>query len=313
MKCLALAACTLSLVLAGCESEVTKQTGGAGGATSSTSKSSTSTASSMTTATGTASAGTTTVSSTSSGVMCGDCQGFDCCPGAGGKGECVNMQNDIHNCGDCGVQCSGLAPYCDHGKCGTPACDPNTVCVGTATCCGAACCDTNQLCCSVPGPIGEQLGCVAPSETGTCPTGCVLCQCAAGDTMIGTADGDRPISEIRAGDLVYTYVGSGIALRPVLAAEKNHVEPGHRMVRLTLDDGRSVRMSGPHPTADGRTFDAVRPGDVLGTARVTAVSEEIYEGEYTYDLLVDSPTGIYFASGAPVGSTRHGPTRADAK
>lgn len=290
--------------LSACGGEVTQVTGGGGSGSTTSSKAST--GASMTTS----GSPTSTGSSTGTGVTCGDCQGFDCCPDANGKGACVNKQNDVHNCGDCGNPCGGLAPYCDHGKCGTPMCDPNTVCIGTATCCGTQCCNPDQLCCAVPGPVGEQLGCVTPTETGTCPMGCVLCQCAAGDTMIATATGDRPISEIRAGDLVYTYVAAGIALRPVIDAQRHHVDPGHRMVRLTLDDGRVVRMSGPHPTADGRTFDDVKPGDVLGSSRVVATEPIVYDGEYTYDLLVDSPSGVYFASGAPVGSTRHGPTRA---
>lgn len=105
--------------------------------------------------------------STLAGPDCGgDCgTGLHCC-----SGRCINPDNDVTSCGGCGVVCGGPAPFCDHGKCGTPPC--STTCA-QGTCCGGACCDSGQLCCAEK--LGKvELACAAPVD-GTCPIGCVGC------------------------------------------------------------------------------------------------------------------------------------------
>ncbi|HEX8950772.1 MAG TPA: hypothetical protein VF997_21490 [Polyangia bacterium] len=83
--------------------------------------------------------------------------GFTCCSNA-----CVNLRNDIHNCGACGVTCTAPNDFCDGQKCVPPPCSPP---------CGAG-----TLCCDVQGP-GPSRGpmCTAPTTSGTCPLGCPLC------------------------------------------------------------------------------------------------------------------------------------------
>ena len=101
------------------------------------------------------------------GGGCDNCLGFDCC-----DDTCVNMNNDIFNCGKCGDACDGPNPFCDFGVCGEPQCgsgsndfapagssapppvppDPEP-----ASCCGSQFCGVDQLCCDVPGPVGSQL------------------------------------------------------------------------------------------------------------------------------------------------------------
>jgi hypothetical protein len=85
--------------------------------------------------------------------------GLTCC----GNNQCVNVQNDIHNCGGCGVVCSGATPFCDGTKCAPSPCSP--ACAG------------GQLCCVVngPGPPPPPT-CTAPNDAGTCPIGCPLCK-----------------------------------------------------------------------------------------------------------------------------------------
>lgn len=88
-------------------------------------------------------------------VLC--MMGFTCCNGA-----CVNLRNDIHNCGSCGVTCNAPDDFCDGQKCAPPPCSPA---------CGAG-----MLCCDVQtaGPSRGPM-CTPPTMEGTCPPGCPLC------------------------------------------------------------------------------------------------------------------------------------------
>jgi hypothetical protein len=89
----------------------------------------------------------------------------------------VNTTNDINNCGDCGVVCSGSTPYCS-GGCQPRPCDIDGGACGTnGFCCGSQCCGEGQLCCEVEGPQSGFASCYTldAGET-TCPQGCApLC------------------------------------------------------------------------------------------------------------------------------------------
>ena len=88
-------------------------------------------------------------------VLC--MMGFSCCDGA-----CVNMRNDIHNCGACGVTCNAPNDFCDGQACAPSPCSPA--------------CGGGQLCCVVErgGPSQGPM-CTAATDGGTCPLGCPLC------------------------------------------------------------------------------------------------------------------------------------------
>lgn len=239
---------------------------------------------------------------------CGtDCEarGFDCC-----NGRCVNLGNDPTNCGSCGTLCSPFEHVCDHGTCVPGVCDTPDVCPMTAAplppkCCGAECCLTPFLCCIVPGPIGEQVGCFDPSDTeGTCPRGCLDCDCAAPDTPIATPGGDRAIAELLPGDLVYSVDHGAVVVVPIRAVHRRPVTGVHRVPRVTLANGAVLEISGAHPTGDDRIFADLRAGDDLGGVRVIRVEPGApYHHAFTHDILPDSSTGAYFAAGALVGST----------
>jgi hypothetical protein len=62
-------------------------------------------------------------------------------------------------------------------------------------------------------------------------------------------------------------------------------------------------MSPGHPTADGRTLSDVTRGEDLAGVRVLAREVIPYLHPFTYDILPDSDSGTYFASGVLVGST----------
>jgi len=237
---------------------------------------------------------------TGSGGNCSGCMsGFICC-----NGECVNPGNDIANCGDCGVACPGASPYCNNGDCGAPPCAPNVDCGPETTCCDDQCCMAGYICCTIPGPVGSTTDCVDPQQNGgTCPPGCTECKCASPDTPIATPDGDRPIAALQAGDRIYSVEGDAIVAVPVLLVSRTPVAKNHEMLEVELASGARLRMSPGHPTADGRTFAALRAGDRLDGVVITGVRRVAYAFDATYDLLPASSTHVYFAGGVAVGST----------
>lgn len=112
----------------------------------------------------------------STGADCsGGCgMGLTCCGGT----TCANTDDDVHNCGGCGIVCGGTHPYCDHGKCAAPPCANQQTPPDGRFCCGNGFCKNGQLCCSVPygGTSSPYPGCYAPDLQGTCPVGCPTCK-----------------------------------------------------------------------------------------------------------------------------------------
>ncbi|MFO0555712.1 MAG: hypothetical protein U0271_45470 [Polyangiaceae bacterium] len=100
-----------------------------------------------------------------------DCaaSGLTCC-----DGSCVATYNDVNNCGGCGVVCGGANPFCDGTNCVEPPCD-GVACTANSFCCGTSCCNEGELCCDVPSGAMTGPMCIVPDDTGTCPTGCLLC------------------------------------------------------------------------------------------------------------------------------------------
>ncbi len=104
------------------------------------------------------------------GPNAGCAMGLTCC-----SGQCVNLANDPHNCGACGLMCSGAAAYCQ-GQCTAAPCALEAGACGANSCCTDQCCGQGQLCClSGAGPPIPACYSLKPGET-TCPLGCALCQ-----------------------------------------------------------------------------------------------------------------------------------------
>jgi len=229
----------------------------------------------------------------------GDCQGFKCC-----GGFCVNPGNDILNCGSCNNVCGGTRPFCSGGgTCATGwPCDlVGATCGAGTTCCGSQCCTGAQLCCLLTlGPTF--LGCFDPVN-GTCPIGCADCNCAAPTTPIATPAGDRAISALAAGDLVYSIDRGSLAVVPIRRVHREPVTGAHRMVELKLAHGATIRISPRHPTGDGRHFGALAVGDTVDGVRVVGAGLVDYTEPFTYDILPESDSGMYFAGGVLIGST----------
>ena len=182
--------------------------------------------------------------------------------------------------------------FCPGGEAGTS---------GTEMSCTMFGCVVGYECCPEPGGSS----CVV---VGTC----VPRKCASPDTAIATPTGERPVAELREGDLVLSVDHGAVVAVPVVATVRL-AAPGHAVTRVEFEDGRAIEISAGHPTVDGRTLGALAPGDLLGEARVAAVSMIPYTHAFTYDILPASDTGSYFAAGALIGSTlalgRDGGTR----
>jgi hypothetical protein len=295
---LALALSITGLFPLGCGGVVT--TGGGGGAGTTASSSAGGGGAGTTASSGTTTGGASTTASSSTGGGCGDCGGFTCCGTA-----CINKNNDIKNCGGCNIVCPEPNPYCDNGLCGKPPCSAGSSCDSGELCCGSHCCQAGELCCEVPGPVEMGPSCAAPSSEGTCAKGCLGCVCASPDTPIATPTGERMIADLAPGDLVYTVRGQAVVAAPILRVNKIAAHD-HHVVRVTLDSGRVLEISPRHPTAEGRAFADLRPGDRLDGARVVEATLIPYAHAFTHDILPDSDTGTYFAGGVLIGSTLHG-------
>src|SRR6266513_1787182 len=130
--------------------------------------------------------------------------------------------------------------------------------------------------------------------------GCPICLAAT--TRIATPDGAIPVSDLRAGMLVWTvYAGKRVAA-PIAIFRHTTAPFGHRVIRVVLADGRAVVASPGHPTGDGRRMGELNPGDLLDGSRVVTMDFLPYTGD-TWDLLPRSTTGTYWADGVLLGST----------
>ena len=238
------------------------------------------------------------------GGTCGPSCGFTCC-----NTECVNTNNDINNCGACGKVCSGPAPFCNGGKCESPPC-LGVTCAGTATCCETSCCNEGELCCNVNAGA-SRTACFPATDKGTCPLGCAQCVCTAPDTPIATPRGDRAISDLKVGDLVYSVHHGQLVAVPVILCNRVPVTGTHHMVEVRLSNGRVLSISPSHPTADGRTFADLAKGDVVDGVVIDSVRRAPYAETYTYDILPDSDSGTYFAGAVQIGTTLAAPTPAN--
>ncbi len=130
--------------------------------------------------------------------------------------------------------------------------------------------------------------------------------CAAPNTPIATPQGDRPIAELVAGDLVYSLHEGRLQAVPLIRVSQRPVQE-HAVVEVSLASGAVLHISAPHPTADGRSFGDLEPGSQLGDQAVVSVATLPYDHAYTYDILPASDTGTYLAAGALIGTTLQAP------
>jgi hypothetical protein len=131
--------------------------------------------------------------------------------------------------------------------------------------------------------------------------------CASPTTPIATPTGEHPIAELRVGDLVYSVDNGAIVAVPITRVASTPVV-GHRVLRLTLDDGGVLEISPGHPLGNGQPLSSLAPGSELDAQhRVVAIELVPYRYDRTYDILPSSSSGTYFAAGALLGSTLRRP------
>jgi hypothetical protein len=138
----------------------------------------------------------------------------------------------------------------------------------------------------------------APAGEPICPI------CLDRASTIDTPDGPVRADALRLGDAVWTLDRDGRqVIGSVIALGSTSAPLGHRVVRVTLSDGRWTTASPGHRLADGRTIGALHVGDLVDASTVAALAILDYEGGETFDLAVSGETGIYLAGGIPLGST----------
>lgn len=137
------------------------------------------------------------------------------------------------------------------------------------------------------------------------PAGEPMCPiCLARGTRIDTPDGPVAVQRLQVGDPVLTLDASGNRIRGTVVAIGSTPAPAsHEVVRLVLEDGRSVTASPGHPLADGRVFSALLPGAAVDGSTVVSVGRLPYTGGETFDVRVSGPSGAYIVDGIALGST----------
>ena len=133
---------------------------------------------------------------------------------------------------------------------------------------------------------------------------CKHTKCLPAKTAIATPDGDVAISELRVGMAVWTRDAAGNRVAgTVLRSSSTEVGDDHRVVSLTLADGRSVEASVGHPIASGDDVERLRAGMTVDGAEVVRVETHRFAEPRTFDILPSGDTGVYWANGIPLRST----------
>lgn len=138
----------------------------------------------------------------------------------------------------------------------------------------------------------------APAPEPICPI------CLARGSRIDTPDGPVAVERLRLGDRIWTIDAEGRRVEgTVIALGSTRAPADHRVIQLTLADGRTVTASPGHPLADGRRLGTLALGDVVDGSPIVALESLPYGAGETFDLVASGATGAYFVDGIPLGTT----------
>lgn len=135
----------------------------------------------------------------------------------------------------------------------------------------------------------------------TCPI------CLAEGTLIDTPYGPVPVEQLKNGMAVWTVNASGQrVVGNIISTMIAPVPAFFQVVRVVLNDGRSVMASPGHPSAVGRALGEYHVNDVLDGGVVVSTDRIDYDAGATYDILPSGDTGMYWANGILLKSTLTG-------
>lgn len=132
----------------------------------------------------------------------------------------------------------------------------------------------------------------------TCPI------CLAEGTLIDTPVGRITVEQLQVGMTVWTISPLGEPVSaPIIKVVATPVPSDFQVIRISLDDGRTLTASPGHPTAEMRALGDYRPGDNLDGGQVNAAELIGYRQGVTYDILPSGLPGVYRANGIWLKST----------
>src|SRR5207247_8025739 len=147
--------------------------------------------------------------------------------------------------------------------------------------------------------IVDLTGAVQVQRRTTSSQNCPIC--LARGVSIASPSGPIPVQEVRLGMTVWSVDRGGHRIRAVVLRTRRLAARGE-LLRIHLEDGRSVTVSSRHPTASGRLVGRLGIGDRFAGSQIRAIAAVPYRG-FTFDLLPSGPTGDYVADGVLLGST----------
>jgi len=128
--------------------------------------------------------------------------------------------------------------------------------------------------------------------------------CLTKGTLIDTPSGLVPVEQLHQGMDVWTMDKSGKRVSAsIIQTVATTVPQSFSVVRVTLEDGRTVSASPGHPSAAGKTLGDYKAGDILGGSKVVSTDRVAYSEGATYDILPSGGTGLYWANGILLLST----------
>lgn len=90
---------------------------------------------------------------------------------------------------------------------------------------------------------------------------------------------------------------------PIVRVSRVSVPESHRVVAMTLQDGRTVRVSPEHPLVSDGVVGNVDVGASLDGSIVIDRQLVVPTGGATWDILPAGETGHYWANGVRLGTT----------